>query len=146
MILSEIQSFGTDIGALIALAISAFALFRTNTIKILKQEKEVYAEQNARLKEENERYKDRIVRMEARLETLEKVLQGRDPETQKILVSLAESSRSLSASFATHTEDDEKNFALIYSTNASIAKTMEEMSESMKNISRLIDGIEKKLP
>ena len=26
MILSEIQSFGTDIGALIALAISAFAL------------------------------------------------------------------------------------------------------------------------
>ena len=90
--------------------------------------------------------KDRIVRMEARLETLEKVLQGRDPETQKILVSLAESSRSLSASFATHTEDDEKNFALIYSTNASIAKTMEEMSESMKNISRLIDGIEKKLP
>lgn len=116
-------------GVAVAIITSAIAYYRTNTIKILREENSVYKEQNNRLYAENSDYRDRLTKMETKLETLERVLQGRDPTTEKTMRKLADSMEQFAASFVRHAEDDAKQFAHIAESLELTAKHLQRIED-----------------
>jgi len=141
-----------QVGAVVTITgtavLSGFAVWRTNTIKILENERDAYQKRSERLEKRNEElikeseyYQREIGKLNIRLGEIEKnynflkeVVQGKDPAFKQVITALTASLEKFSITFQKHAQEDEENFARINSHMSHMTSVLEKIDKHLAKL------------
>jgi len=125
-------------GSILAIFISAFVFWKSETSKVLKAELEAWKGRSERVEGENKKlfadnafYKKKIEEIEQRLKKYEEIFQGRDPATVGAFEQFGAMIKEFSDIFRKHDERDKTELK-------TISEHLKNVTASMENIAALL--------